>query len=235
MVRSSSLPPRYQKWLQDIREVEAADSIAGLVGDCRTVLNVGPSWGRDYYVLSSRGKTVTNLDIAPQHHLPSMILGDITREIPAADRSFEVVILAEVLEHLIDDAAALLSARRVLADDGRLVVTVPFYDDGAEFHVRIHSPASIRRLLSSCGFEIVEYYERGGLVAFARAIHASRKLASFVLAAERYNRLIIRADRWLARHARWLLRRSPGYGCYLWARKSSAIDYRSLNALEFGH
>jgi SAM-dependent methyltransferase len=235
MSNEVSIPPPYQRWLQDIRELEAADFISNLVGDYVSVLNIGPSWGRDYYVLSSKGKRVTNLDIAPQEHLPELVLGDVTKELLFPDASFDVVIMAEVLEHLIDDALALKEVRRVLHDSGRLIVTVPFFNDAPEYHVRIHSPASIRRLLNNNGFEITEYYERGGLITFPKLVHGIRKILKPVCGIETYNRLIIRIDRWLSRRASWLLRLSPFYGCYLSAKKSLAADYRTLNAYEFKH
>jgi SAM-dependent methyltransferase len=235
MKNEISIPPQYQKWLQDIRELEAADFISNLVGNNRFILNIGPSWGRDYYVLFSKGKQVTNLDIAPQEHLPALILGDATKEIPSPDASFDVVILAEVLEHLIDDAPDLREVRRVLRDTGLLIVSVPFFNDAPEFHVRIHSPASIRRLLSNSGFELTQYYERGGLITFPRIVHGLRKILRSVIRIEKYNQSIINIDRLLSRKAGWLLRLSPYFGCYLSAKKSEMADYRALNTREFRH
>jgi len=52
-------------WRNDIREHEAGCLIAELVGEARVILNVGPSWGRDFYALTERGKQVVNMDIAP--------------------------------------------------------------------------------------------------------------------------------------------------------------------------
>jgi SAM-dependent methyltransferase len=45
--------------------------------------------------------------------------------LPLADGTAEVVCLLDVIEHLQDPVAALREAARVLAPDGRLVVTVP--------------------------------------------------------------------------------------------------------------
>jgi SAM-dependent methyltransferase len=227
--------PQLQKWLWDIREQEAARTFVTLIGERQTVLNIGPSWGRDYYWLSRLGKRVVNADIAPQYHLDALTLCDTTRGLPFAGRSFEVVLMAEVLEHLIDDAAALAEARRVLRDDGRLVVSVPFYSDEPEYHVRLHSPRTIRRLLNCAGFEPVAYLERGGLVTWPWLVHGLRRLGRPIVTPERFTDLVVRFDHFLARRLAWSLRHSPGYGCYLAARKSGVFDYRRLNALEFQH
>ncbi len=87
------IPAHYQKWLQDIREQEAGYIVAKLLGSCHNILNIGPSWGRDYYFLTERGKQVINLDIAPQKHLHALALGDITQGLPFPNASFDAVLI----------------------------------------------------------------------------------------------------------------------------------------------
>lgn len=224
-----------QRWLQDIREQEAAQTIASLVGNLHSILNIGPSWGRDYYHLTGLGKSVINADVAPQSHLASLVLADVTDGLPFADTSFDAVLLPEVLEHLIDDALALAETRRVLRDDGLLVITVPFYNDEPDYHVRLHSPHTIRRLLNGTGFEIVAYLERGGLISFPKLVHAARQLCSIFIKPSHFNTWIIWIDHLIARQLRWLVRWTRVYGCYLAARKSATYNYRQLNIVEFRH
>jgi 2-polyprenyl-3-methyl-5-hydroxy-6-metoxy-1,4-benzoquinol methylase len=86
-----------------------------------------------------------------------------------ADGSFDVVLLVEVIEHLLDDqiAPVLAEVHRLLAPGGRVVVTCPngepLADDsvrcpdcGGVFHrwqhVRSLDPASISRLFEQHGF-----------------------------------------------------------------------------------
>ncbi len=52
------------------------------------------------------------------------VLGDV-RHLPFADAQFDVVIAAEVLEHIHQDIAAIAELRRVLRPGGVLAVTVP--------------------------------------------------------------------------------------------------------------
>lgn len=224
-----------ERWMWDIREYEAAHIFAKLIGDREFVLNVGPSWGRDFYHLSRLGKRVINADIAPQFHLDRLVLCDLTKGLPFPSQMFQVVLVAEVLEHLVNDVAALSESRRVLRDDGILVLSVPFYDDRPEYHVRIHSLKSIRRLLAGTGFRTIGYMERGGLVTWARFIHAVRKISKPIIRPELVYRIVTGVDELLARYMRQLLRISPCYGCYLVAQKAVYFDYQGMNAAEFRH
>lgn len=231
----TAIPTQYIRMARAIQEMEAAAVIASLVKDCLRVLNVGPSWGRDHYALTQAGHQVFNLDVAMQQHLPRFVVANIAQGAPFPAQTFDAVIMAEVLEHLWNDLGALHQAHRVLKDNGRLVVTVPFYHDVPEFHVRLHSPRTIRRLLEANGFSITDYIERSGLVAFPRAIHGLRKILAPVGGDEAVAQAVIHFDKWLGRRQSRLLRFSPGYGCYVAAIKSQAVDFERLNVLEFAH
>jgi len=50
---------------------------------------------------------------------------DITARFPFPDRRFDVVLLLDVIEHLVPRVAVLLEIRRVLKDDGRVLVSGP--------------------------------------------------------------------------------------------------------------
>lgn len=53
------------------------------------------------------------------HHLP------IGQPLPFPDQTFSSITLMEVLEHVANQHALLLELRRVLKDDGQLIITVP--------------------------------------------------------------------------------------------------------------
>ena len=71
----------------------------------------------------------------------------------------DAVLLLDVLEH-VDDAAALGAARRALAADGLLVVTVPAYEwlwtahDAALGHRRRYTAGRLRRVVEGAGFVV---------------------------------------------------------------------------------
>ncbi len=213
----------------DIREYEAANFIAELVGEARFILNIGPSWGRDFYTLSERGKQVINMDIAPQPHLPHMVIADANQMFPFPACLFDAVVMAEVLEHLVQDWMALKEVRRVLKDDGRLIVTVPFYNDKPPYHVRIYSPRTILRLLAASGFGQAECIYRGGMVRFPRLVHMIRKIFPPKLERTWYQAVV--AIDWRLGRQSWFQHMAEG--AYIVATKTKAIDYRHLNIGEF--
>jgi dolichyl-phosphate beta-glucosyltransferase len=80
---------------------------------------------------------------------------------PLADGAAEVVCLLDVIEHLHDPSTALREAGRVLAPDGRLVVTVPAYAwlwsaaDEQLGHLRRYTRPALAAELAASGFEPV--------------------------------------------------------------------------------
>jgi SAM-dependent methyltransferase len=80
-------------------------------------------------------------------------------EVPLAAGAAEVVCLLDVIEHLHDPSLALREAARVLAPDGRLVVTVPAHQwlwsaaDEQLGHVRRYTRRMLRAELAAAGFE----------------------------------------------------------------------------------
>ncbi len=128
------------------------------------VLVIGAFGGRDYFYLKSKGYSVVALDLVKIQMIDNLVLGNIERPLPFKNGTMDVVILCEVLEHLIKDAAALHFVRDVLKDDGTLIISTPYYHDEPEYHVRIHNPKTISRLVSACGFHIKYYVERPGIL-----------------------------------------------------------------------
>ncbi len=80
------------------------------------------AWGLDLCV-----KTATDGDI-------ELLTQDITRPLPFADGSKDLVTILAVLEHVLDPQAVLAECRRILAPGGRLVATTPT-------HLGIHTHA----------------------------------------------------------------------------------------------
>jgi SAM-dependent methyltransferase len=86
------------------------------------------------------------------------VLGGDTRDLSAlAGRTFDVVLLLDVLEHVEDDRAELSSAAHALAPGGKLVITVPanpsLWSDHDERngHYRRYTEDSLRALLTAAG------------------------------------------------------------------------------------
>jgi len=83
-------------------------------------------------------------------------------ELPFADRRFALVCAFDIVEHVDDDRRVLSELVRVLADDGRLVLSLPLFAarwtpfDAMCGHVRRYEPPAVLAMLAEHGLEIVE-------------------------------------------------------------------------------
>jgi methionine biosynthesis protein MetW len=114
-------------------------------------------------------------------------------DLPFADRSFDVVVCVEVLEHLFEPQRALAEAHRLLREGGRLIATVPNVahwrnrldlallgrlnprgdhlsaaQPWRDPHLRFFTLRSLSSLVIECGFRILE---RGGHTQHGLAEH----------------------------------------------------------------
>ncbi len=93
-----------------------------------------------------------------------LAVADATR-LPFPDKSFDVIVCSEVLEHIPDFGAALKECARLLKPGGRLAVTVPRYwpewinwaleeryHNAPGGHVRIFRRGALRKAVESAGF-----------------------------------------------------------------------------------
>lgn len=216
----------------------------------RDLLIVGDSGARDAPYLASLGKRVTQLDIAPQPNIENLVVQSIEERTPFDDASFDGVVLNEVLEHLYLDVAALEEIHRVLKPDGVLVITLPYSrrQDRPEYHVRIHTPRTLHRLLKVAGFEVEEEFERGiatripqfGLVARGPILAAQILLSTLGGRSQRdavfaTNRPFERSERVIGsnRVLRYLQRLPITYGVALKARPTLPADRLSVQISTF--
>jgi SAM-dependent methyltransferase len=82
--------------------------------------------------------------------------------IPVRDGAFDAVLLTQVLEHVPEPAAVLAELHRILAEGGRIYITVPLL---WELHELPHdyyryTSQGLRHLLESAGFSSVEVQPR---------------------------------------------------------------------------
>jgi|GEM_PF-126173 SAM-dependent methyltransferase len=115
--------------------------------------------------------------------------------IPFRDRSFALVLAADILEHVAGDPAATAEIWRVLKPGGLAVVVVPAFNvlwgwqDQVSGHHRRYSPAALRERLTDSGFEIVRLTCMNTLLALP--ILVARKLLQVTkLSARSENQLL---------------------------------------------
>jgi SAM-dependent methyltransferase len=131
--------------------------------DCTLLLDVGAGAGGVTKCLDWKGarfaiEASLVLATAASHRGVTSIQAASER-LPIADGSASVVCLLDVIEHLADPVPTLREVRRVLAEDGRLVVTVPAHRwlwsaaDDFLSHKRRYNRSLLRSHLSASGFE----------------------------------------------------------------------------------
>lgn len=126
-------------------------------------LVVGLHGGRDYWGGISENWDVWGMDLMEYPNMNQTKIGNAEELWPFEDKEFDIIILGEILEHLSKDYQALEEAKRVLKDDGKLVVTVPFYDSNDNYHIRMYDKKTIVHTLNISGFKPIEILERPGL------------------------------------------------------------------------
>lgn len=211
--------------------------VKGLLPGAR-VLIVGVLGGRDFFLLRNLGFDVIGLDIGLQPDIDRIVLANVEGSLPFAEESFDAVLIGEVLEHLRDDVCAIENLRRVLKPEGRLIVSLPFYNDWEEGHMRVHSPKSGERLLNMGGFEVQMFIERPGMISpnFLNPVQHGISLVSFLLTGKTAYPWLTDFIGWLSwklGQLRWLrpIRRlSRHYGGYYLSQKSfSKLDHVAIN------
>jgi O-antigen biosynthesis protein len=177
--------------------------IAEMVGTGKSVLDVGCGPGNLASVLKRRGCEVTGLDADPsalraagQHCVRTAQININDEAIASAvpGQCFDVVVFADVLEHVRDPAHVVASARAVMAPGGFVVASIPNVAHGAvrlallrgrfeyqnlgildHTHVRFFTLDSVERLFEESGYVIggmqrttAPVFEKSDLVPLVR-------------------------------------------------------------------
>ena len=114
--------------------------VLDLVGRSKTVLDVGCATGYLARHLASRDCTVSGLEVEPdraaraREHVEQVVVADlnvtsIADHFPAG--SFEAIVFADVLEHILEPARVLREAVALLSPGGRIVISIPNVSHGA--------------------------------------------------------------------------------------------------------
>ncbi len=146
----------------------------------RTLLDLGAAGGELGSALRSQFERTTgfeyNVDCVGQlvGHFDQIVIADLER-VKQLPRGIDVIVLADVLEHLRSPAHALSLVRDALSEEGRAFISVPnianitirlgllfgvfeYRDRGIldHTHLRFYTTRTIRREIERAGFRIVE-------------------------------------------------------------------------------
>jgi len=162
--------------------VQARPDVAALVPPrCRRVLEVGCGAGRLGQLLRRRGHVVTGVELAPEaadaarRRLDRVVTADVEADgLPFAPASFDAVVFADVLEHLVDPWRVLAESVELLAPGGVVVASVPnvqnvdvvwrllrgrweYRERGIcdRGHLRFFTLHTVRQLFRGAGLEVV--------------------------------------------------------------------------------
>jgi len=154
-----------------------------LVGTGKRVLDVGCATGYLAKALGDRDNQVSGVEIDPdaaneaRPYLERLVVGDLEQMDLGAElagETFDVVVFADVLEHLRDPVSTLRQAKALLRENGFVVLSIPNVAHGSvrlallegqfeyrslglldDTHVRFFTRASLEDLLTEAGFVAV--------------------------------------------------------------------------------
>jgi SAM-dependent methyltransferase len=157
----------------DLQASSIWSDLIGLLSHCRgTVLDVGCG-AQPYRSLFPRDVQYSGIDTVNAAEHFGYSVPDTTyfsgTVWPVASGTVDTVIATETLEHVEDPRQFLSEARRVLKNDGWILLTVPF---SARWHYIPQdywrfTPSGLRILLESSGFETPVVYGRGNEMTVA--------------------------------------------------------------------
>jgi SAM-dependent methyltransferase len=154
-----------------------------------TILNVGCGTGGTINMLEKFG-TVDNVDTSDEAIVFANRLGhrNITKvddvDLPFKDKVYDIVGAFDVLEHIEDHRSALSEWKRVLKDDGAIVITVPAYQwlwsghDVIMHHWRRYTMKSLLALAADTG---LQPEKKSYAIGFSLPLVAGFRLASKIL------------------------------------------------------
>lgn len=153
------------------------------------ILEAGCGTGGNLQMLSEFGEVdafefdETARGIAMGKSGQAIPFGALPEAIPFASKSYDLIGVFDVLEHVEDDAGSLRALAEHLSEDGVIFVTVPAFQwlwskhDVSHHHFRRYSRASLRETARKAGLEVAHCgYFNSFLLPVAIGLRALKKL-----------------------------------------------------------
>lgn len=125
---------RYEADIDEANPNSSHTQVLDLVGRDKRVLDVGCATGYLARLLVTNGCTVSGIELdegaaeEARPHLDKLVIGNLNDTLLSEHfevASFDVIVFADVLEHVLDPAAVLRDSVSLLAPGGRVVFSVP--------------------------------------------------------------------------------------------------------------
>ena len=144
------------------------------------ILDLGGSKNAGYHKLIQGEHTFITVDLDKEQGCD--IQADLDKPFPMESNKYDAVLCMNILEHIFNYQQFLNESRRVLRDDGKFIMLVPFL---IQIHPSPHdyfrfSSEALRRILELAGFHSIEI-EPIGRGSFTAASQLQYNLPKFVL------------------------------------------------------
>ncbi|MHA6764020.1 class I SAM-dependent methyltransferase [Streptacidiphilus sp. PAMC 29251] len=195
-------------------------------------LDIGAAGGGNTQVLRSHGwKAIAveygteGAEVARDRGL-TVIRAD-ARQLPIADRTVDLVVAFDILEHIVEDGQAMAEMHRVVRPGGTVLIAVPCdmrlwsAHDVAVDHVRRYERHTLQQVVQASGFTIETLHSWNVLLrpvaAWRRRTSTGSDLEDLHPLTNRVLSTVIAAERYLPVHA------LPGVSLLLRARKPAGL------------
>jgi len=176
--------------------------IVSITGSDKKVFDMGCATGYLAEALSARGCIITGLEMdkaaseTASEFCRKIITGDADDPdvLIKAGKDFDVIICADILEHLSDPWGVLQTLRKMLAPDGEVIVSVPnvaywrmrwellqgrfnYTDTGLldRTHLRFFTVKTFMETAEECGFDVLQRINNdAGLPGFSNSVDWDR-------------------------------------------------------------
>lgn len=157
-------------WWFSARRMILADIVAGFrLPPSARILEIGSGTGGNLEMLAGFGvvsalemdETARSIASERTGGLFDIRAGCCPSDTPFVGEEFDLICLLDVLEHIDEDIATLIAAHRLLAEGGRVLITVPAHrwlwsdHDIHLHHKRRYSAAELRQKVTAAGLEPV--------------------------------------------------------------------------------
>ena len=208
MKRNPNTPDFWDTLVEKVKSISSEDYITrdrikfivSLIPNLNIkLLDIGVGYGFLEKKLKNSYVSIYGIDISPKAIFRARNLCKGTfvtasvKAIPFKNNFFDIVCIPEVLEHLYDveSTLAIKEISRVLKSDGRLIISVPLYDEvysgHPSGHVRVFTPEQLFEEINRNGFTVIK---KRYLFAF-KSLYSIKSFVNRLLKVRRPNNLIV--------------------------------------------